>query len=50
MVKRTQTICRQQPMNCLSLFDHFVLKGLLPNLVVCLELTFIYFKTATQDL
>ena len=31
MVKHTQTICRQQPPNCLSVFDHFVglaLKGL----------------------
>ena len=31
MVKNTQTICRQQPKNCLSVFDHFVgltLKGL----------------------
>ena len=31
MVKHTQTICRQQPTNCLSVFDHFVglaLKGL----------------------
>ena len=31
MVKHTQTIRRQQPTNCLSLFDHFVglaLKGL----------------------
>ena len=24
MVKRTQTIRRQQPMNCLSMFDYFV--------------------------
>ena len=24
MVKYTQTICRQKPMNCLSVFDHFV--------------------------
>ena len=32
MVKHTQTICRQQPTNCLSVFDHFVglpLKGLI---------------------
>ena len=31
MVKYTQTICRQKPTNCLSVFDHFVglaLKGL----------------------
>ena len=31
MVKQTQTICRQQPMNYLNVFDHFVelaLKGL----------------------
>ena len=31
MVKRTQTIRRQQPTTCLSVFDHFVglvLKGL----------------------
>ena len=31
MVKLTQTICGQQPTNCLSVFDHFVglaLKGL----------------------
>ena len=24
MVKKTQTICRQQSTNCLSVFDHFV--------------------------
>ena len=33
MVKQTQTICRQQPTNCLSVFDHFVglaLKSLTP--------------------
>ena len=24
MVKHTQTICRQQPVNCLSVLDHFV--------------------------
>ena len=24
MTKHTQTICRQQPTNCLSVFDHFV--------------------------
>ena len=24
MVKHTQTICRQQSANCLSVFDHFV--------------------------
>ena len=24
MVKHTQTICPQQPKNCLSVFDHFV--------------------------
>ena len=31
MVKHAQTVCRQQPTNCLSGFDHFVglaLKGL----------------------
>ena len=31
MVKYTQTICRQQPTSCLSVFGHFVglvLKGL----------------------
>ena len=31
MVKHTETITRQQPTNCLSVFDHFVglaLKGL----------------------
>ena len=31
MVKHTQKICRQNPANCLSVFDHFlglVLKGL----------------------
>ena len=31
MVKQTQTILRQQPMNCLSVFHHFVrlaIKGL----------------------
>ena len=34
MVKHTQTIRRQQPTNCLSVFDHFVglaLKGLILN-------------------
>ena len=34
MVKHTQTIRRQQPTNCLSVFDHFVnlaLKGLKKN-------------------
>ena len=33
MVRYTQTICRLLPMNCLSVFDHFVglaLKGLRP--------------------
>ena len=29
MVKHTQTIRRQQPTNCLSVFDHFV--GLAPK-------------------
>ena len=32
MAKHTQTICRQQPTNCLRVFDHFVklaLKGLI---------------------
>ena len=32
MVKQTQTIRRQQPKNCLSVFDHFMglaLKGLI---------------------
>ena len=32
MDKHTETICRQQPTNCLSVFDHFVelaLKGLI---------------------
>ena len=24
MAKHTQTICRQQPTNCLTVFDHFV--------------------------
>ena len=28
MVKRTQTICWQQPTNCLSAFDHFLGSGL----------------------
>ena len=28
MVKHTQTICRQQPTNCLSVFDHFVVLAL----------------------
>ena len=35
MVKHTQTICRQQSTNCLSVFDNFVgfvLKGLKENL------------------
>ena len=32
MVKHTQTICRQQPTNCVIVFDHFVrlaLEGLM---------------------
>ena len=32
MVRSSQTICQQQPTNCLSVFDHFVglaLKGLI---------------------
>ena len=32
MVKHTQTVCQEQPTNCLSVFDHFMglgLKGLL---------------------
>ena len=32
MVKHTQTTCRQQPANCLSVFNHFVgsaLEGLI---------------------
>ena len=40
MVKHTQTICRQQPTNCLSVFDHFVnltLKGLKDNYVQITE-------------
>ena len=44
MVKHTQTIRRQQPTNCLSVFDHFVglvLKGLK---ISCKTLTFIYFE------
>ena len=28
MVKPTQTIRKQQPMNCLSMFDHFVVFAL----------------------
>ena len=41
MVKQTQTICPQQPTNCLSLFDHFVrlaLDGLTLTLS-CLKVT-----------
>ena len=37
MVKHTQAICRLLPMNCLSVFDHFVglaLKGLNTSLKV----------------
>ena len=37
MVKQTQKICQLLPMNCLSLFDHFValaLKGLSPLLFI----------------
>ena len=40
MVELTQTICRQQPTNCLSVFDHFV--GLAFK-----ELTQSYHGTAT---
>ena len=43
MVKHTQIILRQQPTNCLSVFDHFVglmLKGLIwyPEATVLLNL------------
>ena len=37
MIKHTQTIPRQQPANCLSVFDHFVgltLKGLINEITV----------------
>ena len=38
MVKHTQTICRQQPTNCLSVFDHFVGLGLKRwNPTICLS-------------
>ena len=36
MVKSSQKICRQQPMNCLSVFGHFAglaLKGLNPTMI-----------------
>ena len=41
MVKRTQTICRQEPTNCLSVFDHFVglaLKGVIGSLQIQLQI------------
>ena len=43
MVKHTQTIHRQQPMNCLRVFDHFVglaLKGLRYSILEFQNLTF----------
>ena len=42
MVKHIQTIRRQQPTNCLSVFDHFVklaLKGLIIYLFISLRIT-----------
>ena len=42
MVKHTQTIQRQQPTNCLSVFDHFVwlaLKGLIEDFNNCKPVT-----------
>ena len=42
MVKQAQTICPQQPTNCLSLFDHFVrlaLDGLTFLTLSCLKVT-----------
>ena len=42
MVKHTQTIRRQQPTNCLTVFDHFVklaLKGLIIYLFISLRIT-----------
>ena len=38
MVKHAQAICREQPTNCLSVFDHFMglaLKGLRQTLKLC---------------
>ena len=42
MVKHTQTIRREQPTNCLSVFDHFVklaLKGLTVTVSVTVSVT-----------
>ena len=54
MVKRTQTVCRQQPTNCLNVFDHFwrlALKGLrrlTPNIHKYFSFYFI-FKLISGD-
>ena len=39
MAKHTQAICRQQPKNCLSVFDHFVNLALKGLRVINFELT-----------
>ena len=47
MVKHTQTICRQQPTNCLSVFDQFVglaLKGLRYSSFVVSDFYFQYYS------
>ena len=44
LVKHTKTICRQQPTNCLNVFDHFVelaLKGLNAIIIGPLLLSFL---------
>ena len=51
MVKHTETIFRQQPMNCLSVFDLFVglaLKGLTKNISVSTSANF-YFQGGTKQ-
>ena len=44
MVKHTQTILRQQPTNCLSVFDHFVGLGIkgLSRMIIQLMYRFCY--------
>ena len=46
MAKHIQTICRQQPTNCLSVFDHFVgltLKRLIIHIAIQVHCVQLYF-------
>ena len=49
MVKDTQTICRQQPTNCVSVFGHFVELGLkgLTVILLLLHSRLIYLQVQT---